>query len=81
VILVTLLEGPGLLLWWIFSGRPAGASSPELYEAAALDGSEGWPAAHGTIPPCPLLRAPYLTLVMVDLLPLPGHQGVREVFR
>ncbi|NQV11279.1 MAG: sugar ABC transporter permease [Cyanobacteria bacterium] len=60
VILVTLWKGLGYYMVIFLAGLQG--ISPELYEAAALDGSEGW-RRHTDIT-LPLLR-PYLTLVMV----------------
>jgi putative chitobiose transport system permease protein len=60
VILVTLWKGLGYYMVIFLAGLQGIA--PELYEAAALDGSEGW-RKHLDIT-LPLLR-PYLTLVAV----------------
>jgi putative chitobiose transport system permease protein len=60
VMLVTLWKGLGYYMVIFLSGLQG--ISPELYEAAALDGSEGW-RRHLDIT-LPLLR-PYITLVGV----------------
>jgi putative chitobiose transport system permease protein len=60
VMLVTLWKGLGYYMVIFLAGLQGIA--PELYEAAALDGSEGW-RKHCDIT-LPLLR-PYLTLVAV----------------
>jgi putative chitobiose transport system permease protein len=60
VMLVTLWKGLGYYMVIFLAGLQG--ISPELYEAAALDGSEGW-RKHLDIT-LPLLR-PYLTLVAV----------------
>ncbi|TVS03118.1 MAG: sugar ABC transporter permease [Cyanobium sp. PLM2.Bin73] len=60
VMLVTLWKGLGYYMVIFLAGLQGIA--PELYEAAALDGSEGW-RKHFDIT-LPLLR-PYLTLVAV----------------
>ncbi len=60
VMLVTLWKGLGYYMVIFLAGLQG--ISPELYEAAALDGSEGW-RRHLDIT-LPLLR-PYLTLVGV----------------
>jgi putative chitobiose transport system permease protein len=60
VMLVTLWKGLGYYMVIFLAGLQG--ISPELYEAAALDGSEGW-RRHLDIT-LPLLR-PYLTLVAV----------------
>ncbi|MCP9928738.1 carbohydrate ABC transporter permease [Cyanobium sp. CH-040] len=60
VMLVTLWKGLGYYMVIFLAGLQG--ISPELYEAAALDGSEGW-RKHLDIT-LPLLR-PYLTLVGV----------------
>jgi putative chitobiose transport system permease protein len=60
VMLVTLWKGLGYYMVIFLAGLQG--ISPELYEAAALDGSDGW-RKHLDIT-LPLLR-PYLTLVAV----------------
>jgi putative chitobiose transport system permease protein len=60
VMLVTLWKGLGYYMVIFLAGLQG--ISPELYEAAALDGSEGW-RKHVDIT-LPLLR-PYITLVAV----------------
>lgn len=60
VMLVTLWKGLGYFMVIFLAGLQG--ISPELYEAAALDGSEGW-RRHLDIT-LPLLR-PYITLVAV----------------
>jgi putative chitobiose transport system permease protein len=60
VMLVTLWKGLGYYMVIFLAGLQG--ISPELYEAAALDGSEGW-RSHRDIT-LPLLR-PYITLVAV----------------
>jgi putative chitobiose transport system permease protein len=60
VMVVTLWKGLGYFMVIFLAGLQG--ISPELYEAAALDGSEGW-RKHLDIT-LPLLR-PYLTLVAV----------------
>jgi len=60
VMLVTLWKGLGYYMVIFLAGLQGIA--PELYEAAALDGSEGW-RCHRDIT-LPLLR-PYITLVAV----------------
>jgi putative chitobiose transport system permease protein len=60
VMLVTLWKGLGYYMVIFLAGLQG--ISPELYEAAALDGSEGW-RRHLDIT-LPLLR-PYITLVAV----------------
>ena len=59
-MLVTLWKGLGYYMVIFLAGLQG--ISPELYEAAALDGSEGW-RRHLDIT-LPLLR-PYITLVAV----------------